>query len=156
MTIPWQPIIVSTVRVIGRHPRYARLIVVRFELDRRPPTRWVELFARVDPALETDTAALRLLDGLVQVDARDDALDEDLAGVLLHIEATNHWYHEEMLGSPQPLPSQTSATDDDRLHNARARVARLTREFARLRLTDTGAWRDESGVFPGPPGERDL
>ncbi len=156
MITPWQPILVSTVRVVGRHPRYARLIVVRFELDRRPPTRWVELFARVDPAQDADAAELRLLDGLVQVDARDDALDEDLAGVLMHIEATNHWYHEAMLGSPLPLPPQDNATDDERLRNARARVARLTREFARLRLTEMGAWRDESGVLPGPPNDRDL
>ena len=154
----WLPIVVSAVRIIGRHPRFARLVVVRFELDRRPPTRWVELFAQVSPTsgLVAHTVEPRLMDGLVQVDARDDALDEDVASVLLHIELTNHWYSESLRGADQAMPAPSTAEDSERLEQARARAARRTRHFSRMRLTASAAWTLPTGFLPGTPSDRDF
>lgn len=158
MMNPWRPIVVSTIRIVGRHPRYARLVVVRFELDRRPPTRWVDLFARVAPQNSQALAAPEphLLDGMVQVDARDDALDQDVEHVLLHIDATNHWYEEALRGAAQPIPPQSNDHDEARLQRARIRAARLTREFTRMRLSASTTWASQAVFLPGTPRDREL
>lgn len=154
----WLPIVASSIRIVGRHPRFARLVVVRFELDRRPPTRWVDLFARVAPGLGQLPGAPEphLLDGMVQVDARDDALDQDVEDVLLHIDATNRWYEEDLRGAALPLPPQGSPRDEARIQQARVRAARLTREFARMRLTASTTWASQTVFLPGTPSDRDL
>ena len=154
----WLPIVVSTIRIVGRHPRFARLVVVRFELDRRPPTRWVDLFARVAPALGQLPGAPEplLLDGMVQVDARDDALDQDVEDVLLHIDATNRWYEEELCGAAQPLPPQRTQQDEARIHQARVRVARLTRDFARMRESASATWATQTVFRPKTPPDREY
>ena len=152
----WLPIVVNASHMIGRHPRFARLVVVRFELDRRPPARWVDLFNRVDSRqfARPDAPTPRLLDGLVQVDARDDALDEDVAGVLLHIEAANRWYEEDLRGvTPKPLADLAGAA---RLQEAHARAARLTRDFGRARPTGAGPQSPAFRFVPGTPSEREF
>jgi hypothetical protein len=154
----WLPIVVASIRIVGRHPRFARLVVVRFELDRRPPTRWVDLFARVAPGPRQmpGVAEPHLLDGLVQVDARDEALDQDVEDVLLHIDATNRWYEEELCGAALPLPPQDSPQDEARIQQARVRAARLTREFARMRLTKSTNWTTQTVFQPGTPSDKDI
>ncbi len=153
---PWLPIAITASHIVGRHPRYARLVVVRFELDRRPPTRWVDLFNRVDTGSLglPGTPVPRVLDGLVQVDARDEALDDDVAGVLLHLEATNLWYEEDLRGAMQPPPPD--GEESARLREARVRAARLTRDFGRVRAPSSDVWAVPLQFMPTTPSDREL
>lgn len=155
---PWLPVVASTVHLVGRHPRFSRLVVVRFELDRRPPGRWVEIFRKVasTPGQAAGSPEPHVLDGYIQVDARDDALDNDLADVLLQIDVANRWYDDEMRGAAQPDLSLATAPDEVRLQKARVRAASLTRDFVRARLAKAGAWSPQTLFMPCTPSDADL
>lgn len=151
----WLPIIAQRVHLVGLHPRFARLVVVRFELDRRPPQRWVELFAKTQTPDKT-LADPHVLDGYIQVHARDEALDDDLADVLLQIDVTNRWFDEELRGKERVDLKPALTQTDERLQRAKLRAASLTRDFVRTRLAKAGAWSAQTVFMPCTPSDADL
>ncbi len=137
----WPPIVAHSAEVVGIHPKFSRLLVIRVRFDRPPPPRWRELFEQTDVHASGDgLEGLQLEDASLTLRTQDDALDEAITQAILRIQQANQLHAAEMLGLREASGQATDADQEQRLHHARKRAEALNRVLATGHGRISGAW----------------
>jgi len=145
----WPPIIAHSAEVVGIHPQFSRLLVIRVRLDRAPPPRWRELFERADSQpFAAESTAIALEEASLTLKAQDDALDEAITQAVLRIQRANQMHEAELLGLRDATGDATDADQAQRLESARKRAQALNRLLAAGDGRISGAWAMQAQWIP--------
>lgn len=118
----------SQVEVVGLHPRFSRLLVVRVALEPPPTAGWHRHFEQaVDPEGYVPIHTPLVQDAAVLLAPPDADLAREVAHLERRIRIANETYAVERLAMARPTPSDAERA---RLEAARQRAARISASFA--------------------------